>query len=245
MFKNLFGSKKNKLAPEPMLVDIHSHLLPGLDDGVESFDESLDIIREFKKMGFKKLITTPHIMGDFFKNKPEDIHEKLRELNDILVKENIEMIVEAAAEYYLDEWLIDKVDKGEELMTFGDNYVLMETSYINESSHLHQVVFQLKTKGYKPVLAHPERYTYLYDDFNKYQELLNLGVYFQINTISLLGYYSKKAKQIAEKLVENGMVHFLGSDCHGNRHIQALQKTMKEKSYAKALELNLLNYTLI
>lgn len=243
IFKNLFSSKKEETSSIPVTTDVHSHLLPGLDDGVETFEEALELVVAFKELGYNKLITTPHVMGDFFKNTPEGIINKKKELEAYLNEKGIEMQIEAAAEYYLDEWFMEKVEAGD-LLTFGKNYVLIETSYINEPGQLHEVIFELRAKGYIPVLAHPERYTYMYGAFEKYQDLIDKGALFQLNTISLSGYYSKRAKQIAEKLIEEKMIHFLGSDCHGTRHIEALKKTTKEKTYKKALSLNLLNHSL-
>lgn len=245
IFKNLFAGKSEKADLASLQVDIHSHLLPGLDDGVENMEDALEVIQAFHNLGFKKLITTPHVMGDFFKNKNEDITKKLEEVQAAVKAKGIDIVLEAAAEYYLDEWFIDKVNNDKPLLTLGDKYVLIETSYINESNQLHEILFKVKSKGYIPVLAHPERYTYLYDDFSKYERIYELGALFQINTISLSGYYSKKAKQVAETLVDKGMVDFLGSDCHGIRHIEALKRTTQEKSLKKALSLNLLNKSLL
>ena len=221
--------------------EIHSHLLPAIDDGVKSIEESIGIIRAFEKMGVKRIITTPHIMMDFYKNTPEIIQSKLITLQEALEKENIQVKVEAAAEYYLDEGFMSKLNNDEPLLTFGDKYVLFETSYINSSSYLISALFAMKSQGYKPVLAHPERYSYLYSGFDKFKELYDLGMYFQLNTNSLSGYYDKDAKKFAEKLIDNNMIDFIGSDCHGFRHLEALKKSTHTAYYQKALKLKLLN----
>ena len=241
-----FFSGKEEGAINPIKVDIHSHLLPGIDDGVEKFTEALEMVKKFSELGYKKLITTPHIMGDFYKNTPLGINEKLQELKRLVAESKIEIVLEACAEYYLDEWLVASLKKSEPLLSFGDSkYVLFETSYINEPAQLHETIFLMKAIGYKPILAHPERYTYLYSDFERYEEIKEKGVLFQLNTNSISGYYSPTAQKFAEKLIDNNMVDFIGSDCHGIRHMNALEKSMKSRIYSKLLKLDLLNNTLL
>lgn len=243
LFK-LFQRKKEEPAL-PVLIDMHSHILPGIDDGASNLDESLEIINGLISLGYKKAITTPHIMGDFFKNTPEIINSKLQELRDHLKQNNIDFHVEAAAEYYLDESFMQKINSNEPLLTFGNNYVLVETSYINEPSFLGEAIFILKSLGYRPILAHPERYIYLYSDFEKAVDIFNKDVLFQLNINSLSGYYSGAARQFAIKLIEKNMIHFIGTDCHGKRHIEALKKARQEKYYNKLLNLNLFNNSLL
>lgn len=240
-----FFSKKASSEIPSVLADMHSHLLPGLDDGVDNFEESIELIREFASLGYKKLITTPHVMGDFFRNTPESIHAKLEELKGLVAEANIDISLEAAAEYYLDESFMEKLRNGKKLLTFGNKYLLFETSYINESSFLKEAVFLIRSLGYKPVLAHPERYIYLYSDFEKFLEISEMGVLFQLNINSLSGYYSPIAKRFAEKLIDAGMVSFIGSDCHGTRHLEALRKSREKKYYRKLGSLPLLNNSLL
>lgn len=246
IFSKLFSNNNSgDDIPEPILVDMHSHLLPGIDDGVKSIEESVSVIREFLKLGFKKLITTPHIMGDFYRNTPEIILSKLELVKARIAEEGINIQLEAAAEYYLDESLINKLQKGEKLLTFGENYLLIETSYLNEPSNFAESIALIKQSGYWPVLAHPERYQYLYRGFEKFEEIYALDISFQLNTNSLMGYYSKPAQIFAEKLMDKNMIHFIGSDCHGMKHLDALQKTMKLKEYNKLSRLYLFNNALL
>ncbi len=225
-------------------VDIHSHLLPGLDDGVQSFEEAEEIILHFQRLGYKKLITTPHVMSDFFRNSNEDILNKLAELNAYLKQKGIDVIIEAAAEFYLDEALVDRIETDSPLLTFGKKYFLFETNFMTEPLNLKEFIFLATTKGYRPVLAHPERYLYLQSNFSKAEDLIGRGVLFQVNISSLSGYYSKSAQQTAQKLIDKGHVHFLGSDCHNLQHIQLLQETRRNKYFQKAISLPLLNHTL-
>jgi len=245
LFKFFSKTNKNKDI-EPVLVDMHSHLLPGLDDGSESLEDSIILIKEFVALGYKKLICTPHIMGDFFKNTPEIIHEKLAQLRKEVKNAGIDIQLEAAAEYYLDEWFMDKLDHKDNLLAFGgDKYLLFETSYINSSAYLDEALFRIKSLGLRPVLAHPERYTYLYENFNKFVEIYQKDVLFQININSLSGYYSKASQIFAQKLIGNNMVSFIGSDCHGIRHIEALRKSRLTNQYKKVLQSPLLNNSLL
>jgi len=239
------GNKETVTDLSPVLVDMHSHVLPGLDDGAESMLDSVELIRELSKLGYKKLIATPHIMGDFFKNTPEIINKKLELVRKALKEHQVDVELDAAAEYYLDEWFIKLLDSNTPLLTFGNKYLLFETSYINESAYFKEALFKIKSLGLKPVLAHPERYTYLYSDFSRFQDLYNQGVLFQININSLSGYYSKTAQKYAAKLIEKNMVDFIGTDCHGVRHVEALRKARSTKEYSKLLYSKILNNSLL
>jgi tyrosine-protein phosphatase YwqE len=240
----IFKKEENQVV-SIVTCDMHSHLLPGIDDGADSIETSIGLIQSFISLGYSRAITTPHVMGDFFKNTPETIRQALGIVQKELASRNISFDISAAAEYYLDEWFLQKLDKDEPLLTLGNSkYILFETSYINRPSQLHQAIFLMKAKGYQPVLAHPERYTYMYDNFAGYEEILQMGTLFQLNLNSLSGYYSKGAKAIAEKLIDKSWVHFVGTDCHAVKHIGALQRSMGTKYYKKLQSLNLLNDTL-
>ncbi|MCS7017980.1 MAG: CpsB/CapC family capsule biosynthesis tyrosine phosphatase [Cytophagales bacterium] len=219
---------------------MHSHLLPGIDDGVQTFEQAITIVRRFANLGYKKLIITPHIMGDCYRNSPEIIWNKLDQLSDIVKQLGIDIQLEAAAEYYLDEFFMRKLECGEQLLTFGDHYLLFETSFINYSPYLEEAIFLMFANGYKPVLAHPERYAYLYGKFHKLEELYNKGVLMQINSNSLVGYYGPEAKTVAELLIERRIVSFIGSDCHREKHLDAHQKAQAVENYTKALSSNII-----
>ncbi|WKZ58930.1 MAG: capsular biosynthesis protein [Cyclobacteriaceae bacterium] len=236
--------KKNVVSENPIRTDIHSHLLPGLDDGVQSFEDAEEIILRFIKAGYKKLITTPHIMSDAYRNTPEGIRARLAELKEYLKSKNIGIEIEAAAEYYLDEVFIKHVETDQELLTFGKRLLLFETNFMTEPLQLKEFIFMATTKGYQLVLAHPERYIFLQNDLAKAEDLINRGVYFQINTSSLTGYYSREAQRTAYKLIDKGWVHFVGSDCHSLQHIQLLEEAQTSRYYQKALTLPLLNNSL-
>ncbi|WP_229726143.1 tyrosine-protein phosphatase [Rufibacter glacialis] len=225
---------------------MHSHLLPGLDDGAATLEDSMELLESLVAMGFKKLCMTPHIMGDFYKNTPASIRAKLQLVQEAAVARGIQVELSCAAEYYVDEWFFAAVQNGEELLSFGGErkYVLMETSYMNEPSHLRQVIFAVQMAGYTPVLAHPERYTYFFDRMEALLSLRETGVLFQININSLTGYYSKQAKEVARQLIQKKAVEFLGTDTHAMKHINVLERALTEPLLQEALKLPLLNSSL-
>ncbi len=233
--------KKVKPSARSLKVDIHSHLLPGIDDGVNNWGEALFILKEFIALGYEKVITTPHILADYYPNTPEIILGKLAELKRIVAEEQLPIQVEAAAEYYLDESFIKNLEEEEELLTFGDNYLLFETSFINKPNFLIDAVFKISSHGYKPVMAHPERYTYLLEDPGLIDELLQRNVYLQLNLNSITGYYSKRSKKFAEKLIDKNCVSFVGSDCHNERHLSVIKDAVTMKYFQKVTGQNLLN----
>lgn len=237
--------RKNKIADLPPLkVDMHSHLLPGLDDGVSTFEEAEEIILRFVDLGYTRMITTPHVMSDAYRNTPAGINNKLQELKDHLLQKNIDITVSAAAEYYLDEALFKMVETNQPLLTFGQKYLLFETNFITEPFNLKEFIFLATTKGYKLILAHPERYLYLQNNLEKVQDLLDRGVLLQMNISSLTGYYSKPVQQMAFKLIDRGMIHWLGSDCHHLQHAQLVQEAKTLRYFRKALTLPLMNNSL-
>ena len=243
MIGSLFKKKKNF---EGLLstTDLHSHLLPGIDDGVQSIEESLEVINGFINLGFKKLITTPHIMHDFYKNDASIILSKLAEVRKALVEASLEIEVEAAAEYYLDEYFVELVNSESKLLTFGDNYLLFELSFMSKPLTLKEAIFSLQTKGYKPVLAHVERYLYFHDSIKDLQELANNGVLLQLNLLSLSGYYSKAVKKMANKLIEQEMISFIGSDCHNAQQLILIAEVLNSAAMNPLKEQNLLNNNL-
>ena len=236
--------RKKETIVKSLKVDIHSHLIPGIDDGSKTLDESIELLRRFKKMGYEKVITTPHIIKDFYPNTKETIFDGLRVLQDRIESEKLEIEVDVAAEHYLDEHLLRDINE-DNILVFGGKYVLFETSFINEPAYLNEIIFAIKSKGLIPVLAHPERYSYLQMKPELLDDLLERGTLFQLNIISLSGYYSRPAKKMAEMLIRNKQVHFAGSDCHTMRHLEALDSARNSKMYQRLIELPLLNDTLI
>lgn len=244
LLSRLFGRQLPEADLGSLHTDIHSHLIPGIDDGSTDLANSVDLIRGLHKLGYQKFITTPHIMSDFYRNTPEIILNGLDQVREAIDKEGIPVQIEAAAEYYCDGDFEKSITNGE-LLTFGDRYVLFELSYLNPSDNFDTVTFKLQLEGYKPVLAHPERYPYWYQSFDKYQEIRDKGVLLQINLASLTGHYGMVSKRIAERLIENNMVDLLGTDTHKLSHIDVFKRALKEPSLHQLLNSErLINATL-
>lgn len=219
-------TKKNSIH---LQADIHSHLIPGLDDGVKSFDESLHILRFFESNGYKKVITTPHIRPDMFHNTESDILAKLDALQQNLSREKLNIKLDAAAEYFICKELLEKINNSERLLSFGKKYLLIETSFYAKPLIFDEVIFSLKSNNYIPVLAHPERYQYLSDDFVWLKEIREKGVKMQVTLSSLVGMYGALPKKHAEKMLKNEMVDFLGSDIHNPNQLKALSRALQKK----------------
>lgn len=226
----LFKSKKDKLLQPAdisiLRTDIHSHLIPGIDDGADTMEQSIEILKEFERLGYKKVITTPHTMSDYYPNTPEIILSGLEKLREAVVSNQINLTVEAASEYNLDADFEKLVEQGE-LLTFGDNYVLFELPFFQEPPMLNDVIWKMQMKNYQPVLAHVERYTFWFDDWQRIEEIKERNVLFQLNVNSLTGHYGPEVKKIAERLIDNDMVDFLGSDCHNMNHIKLLGSALQ------------------
>ena len=244
---NIFGNKSRTEIPAELSIlkcDVHSHFIPGIDDGSQSIEDSIAMITAFAELGYKKIITTPHIMSDSYRNTPEIILSGLEKVRSALREKGIPIEMEAAAEYYLDFEFEKKIEDGN-ILSFGGKYVLFELSFVNPPDNVGAIIFKLITSGYKPVLAHPERYTFWHNDFSKYEEIIEKGALLQLNINSLTGHYSIPTKKIAERMIDNNMISLLGSDCHHLGHIELIKKARFEKSLHKLLASGkLLNATL-
>ena len=225
----------------PPRTDLHSHLLPGLDDGVKTMSEAIEVIGNFYNLGYRKMVTTPHIMSDYYPNDEHNINNTLAEVRSELRKKGIKVDLHAAAEYYLDEALIEKLENNEPLLTFGGKFLLFETAFMNEPVFLKEAVFKMSANGYKPVYAHPERYLYLMRKPALVKELLNMNVFFQLNILSLRNYYSKEVRKFAEKLLKMRAIHFIGSDCHNIRQFNSLKLALESRELSRLSAMRFFN----
>lgn len=223
MFK-LF-SKPSQSKPDYSMigVDMHSHLLPGIDDGSPDLETSLKLIRGMMELGFTKFITTPHIMWDMYRNDRDIILAKLELVREAVQKEGLAIEINAAAEYFLDDHVAGLVKNNEPLLTVSGNLVLTEFSMAYPSHSLKDVLFDMQMQGYQPIIAHPERYIYLEQNKEFYEELKDIGCLFQLNILSLAGYYGKTVQELAQYLLKKGQYDLVGTDLHSFRHLDALQ----------------------
>ena len=204
-------------------VDFHSHLLPGIDDGAKTFDDTLELITAMRALRFDELVTTPHVMKNIWDNSEEDILAKLSQTQTELLGKGIDITLNAAAEYLMDGNFTQHFQT-HRLLTVKDNYVLVEMSYINPPIQLYDILFDLQVAGYKPILAHPERYVFFHSKFSEYEKLKHAGCLFQINLLSTIGYYGLDVAETAKKLLRKGMIDFAGSDIHHQNHVSGFSR---------------------
>lgn len=240
-----------KKTPEPpdlsgLVTDMHSHLIPGIDDGATDPDNSIELISGLMELGYQKFVATPHILWDIFKNNKATINPAFESLKSALTANKINIPIKFAAEYFLDYHVDELIEDEIPLLTLKDNWVLVEFSFVSAPLDLKEKLFSLQMSGYQPVIAHPERYTYFGRSKEKYEELKEAGYFLQLNLLSLTGYYGKIPQEIAMMLVKNRLVDFLGTDLHHERHLHALQSATHLTDIIKSLQDsgNLLNPTL-
>lgn len=215
--------------------DMHSHLLPGIDDGVPTLDEAVEVIESLGRLGYKRVITTPHILWERYQNTPAIIREALGTVQAAVRKENIPVEVHAAAEYMLDDHFQELLNTDDLLTLDQEKHILVEMSFLHPPLALQKYLFDLQGKGYKPVLAHPERYPFYHLKLDEYQALKTAGCKFQVNILSITGHYGPDVQQSAQLLLRHGMVDFLGTDAHRIRHAHTLHAALRSGHLEKTL----------
>ena len=199
--------------------DMHSHLLPGIDDGAPDTSHSGQLKKGLEDLGYQQFITTPHVMWDIYKNTSTGIDGALKSLQ----QENHHPNIRAAAEYFMDDHFNDMMEKGEPLRCIDGKRVLVEFSFVAPPLDLKEQLFKLQIKGYEPILAHPERYAYFSGNKSIYDDFKSMGCLFQVNLLSFTGYYGKVPQELAAWLVSKNYIDFAGTDLHHDRHLEALR----------------------
>ena len=222
----LFFKKKPTALPDLSFlgIDMHSHLVPGIDDGSQDMQTSVELIRGMAELGYKKLITTPHILWDMYPNTAEQITTALLPLKDAVSNLGIQIELAAAAEYYLDDHFENELKARRPLLKLNGNLILVEFSMITAPLDLQALLFETQLHGYQPVIAHPERYAYLSRRREFFDELKNSGCYFQLNLLSLGGHYGAAVQELAEYLLKKQYYDLAGTDLHGHRHLEGLRR---------------------
>lgn len=229
-------AKSEKVDYSVFKTDMHSHLLPGIDDGAGDIETSVELIRGMSELGYKKLITTPHIIWDMYRNTPQIINEKLELVRNAIKKENIDIEIHAAAEYFLDEHVEELLTKKEPLLAVSGNKVLTEFSMAFPSMNIKDILFEMAIQGYHPIIAHPERYIYLQQNKEFYNELKDIGCMFQLNLLSLAGYYGRSVKDLAEYLLNNDFYDMVGTDLHNFHYLEGLEQMTMSNTLKKLIE---------
>lgn len=235
---NIFKKKEYLKDSLEGFIDIHNHILPGIDDGSPDLETSLNLIRRYKHLGVKDFICTPHIMNDYYPNNPQSISKALEKLNNAIIhSQDLNSVkISAAAEYMMDQSFMELLETGN-ILTLKSNYILVEMSYFQAPINLKEILFQLQTKGYKPVLAHPERYAYYHSkDLSKYEELKNRGCLFQVNALSLSTHYGTGIQRTANQLLEAELIDFIGTDTHRDQHIEKIESITIQKKISYSLK---------
>ena len=204
-------------------VDMHSHLLPGIDDGSPDVAQSVALITKLNALGFTKFLCTPHIFKELYPNTCDTINPALEAIKEGLKKANVNVEIGAAAEYMIDE----NFEIGDDLMCLPNKHILIEMSYLNETPNIEKVIFDLQIKGYTVILAHPERYNFYHQDMKRYRRYKDMGVLLQLNLLSVTGYYGKEVKKAADYLLESEMYDLAGTDLHHDKHLDALTRAIE------------------
>ncbi len=210
--------------------DMHSHLIPGIDDGAKTIEDSLILVRSLVEMGYRTIITTPHTMIDYYPNTSQTIQSGLATLQTALKENNINVSIKAASEYYIDEHFIKLIDT-EPLLTIYEKEVLVEFSMLYEPPMLMEVIYKMQTAGYRPIIAHPERYLFFHQEMRKLYEMKDRGCLMQLNMLSVSGYYGRNIKAIADKLISQNFYDYCGSDMHHEKHAANLKAMAGTKDY--------------
>ena len=229
------GSLNNLYSTLPVSTDIHSHILPGIDDGSPDIETSLQLIQGLYNLGIRRSIATPHIIGDLYRNTPETINNALEKLREACKKAEIKMDISAAAEYMLDDYFLDLLRNKSPLLTLQKNILLTEISYSTPPGNLEIITANIIEQGYKPVLAHPERYFYYHGNFDQYYKLTEMGFLLQVNLLSLTGYYGNGVKKAAKFILENNLANLVGTDLHHHQHLSALSNSKNRAIIQQAL----------
>lgn len=234
-----FFSKKKKAVSDyrfaNLVQDIHSHILPGLDDGSPDIETSLELVKTLSDAGITRLICTPHIIADIYRNTPAKINTALEILKKACLNNGLHTDISAAAEYMLDDYFMELLRTKQPLLTLRKNYILTELSYATAPNNLEQISFEININNYQPLMAHPERYYYYHDNYNTYYRLKDLGFFLQVNLLSLTGHYGKQVAKAAQFLFKNNLVDFVGSDIHHIGHVNLLTNDQNRDIIQKCL----------
>lgn len=229
---NIFRHKPSE--PEKLFfsTDIHCHVVPGIDDGSPDVDTSVELIRSMQSWGINRILATPHVTDSVFENSPETIAGPLAQLKEALRKADIDIDIDHSAEYRLDDLFKRQFESGI-IRPYPNDYILVENSWIQEPWGLDQTLFDIKIKCLSPILAHPERYTYYFSNKERLRKIHSDGTLFQINLLSLAGHYGKEQRKMAEWLIENDLVDFIGSDLHNLSHVESIERYLASKDYKR------------
>ena len=219
-----------------MGADIHSHLVPGVDDGAKTVNEAMRLLQHLAELGYQKVITTPHVASDYYPNTPQSIRTAFQALQAALAHDKLDIQVSIAAEYYADDHFEKLLASEDEILAFHGKHVLIESSMLSPIANLPKVIHQLLARDFQPILAHPERYLYYQKQPDQFSRFKAMGCQLQVNLLSLAGYYGRDQKKLGIQLLEMGLVDYLGTDLHQESQVKYLHKVLKDKEVMQLLE---------
>ena len=223
---SFFFRKKNQSLFDGF-IDFHNHLLPGIDDGSKSIEQSLEMLKVYNELGIEKVIASPHIFKDLYPNNLKTIKKSYESLTPSLINQNTKLLG-YGAEYMVDEFFLKEIEKKSKLLTTFDNYVLIEIPFFGELRLLEETLFKLQNMGYIPVLAHPERYISIQSS-KKIKDLKERGAKMQLNALSLIGFYGKDVQKKSREFLKLGLYNFIGTDGHNPYQLNKLKEIYLNK----------------
>ena len=233
--KSMFGKLFKRSKEQVKLfynTDVHCHILPGVDHGSQSMEQSLEMLRAEAEMGINRVILTSHVTAITFENTRETLTDAFMKLKDAVTDEGMDMELFLSAEYRMDEYF-DKEYAADHLIPMPGNHILLENSFQQELMNLDDLLFDMQVKGYRTILAHPERYTYYSRRRKRYEQLHNAGARFQVNILSFTGYFGEEARDSALWFAHNEMIDYLGSDMHNLKHAHIIMDYINSKEWKK------------
>ncbi|TRO65092.1 tyrosine-protein phosphatase [Christiangramia sabulilitoris] len=215
------------------ITDFHNHILPGIDDGAKSIEESIGLIKAFENISITNFVATPHVIGEYYPNTPQTISSAYQNLAKQLEDPSR---IAYAAEYMMDQHFIDILENGEILNIIGSK-VLVEMSYFQPPLNLNEILFKIQNASYSPILAHPERYAFFHSkSLEKFKDLKSRGCDFQLNMLSLSGHYGLGIQKTAFQMLENKMIDFICSDVHRIDHLEKIKKIKVPKKFSAGIQ---------
>lgn len=227
-----FFRKKQKNAQLFYNTDVHCHILPGVDHGSQSVEQSLEMLEAEMQMGINRVICTSHVTAETFENTPESLTNAYNILCKAVEEAGLDIELHVSAEYRIDEYWDTQYAQGN-ILPMPGKFILMENSFQQELLQLDELMFDLMVKGYRPILAHPERYGYYSHRHQRLEKLHSAGVKFQVNLLSLAGYFGQGPRETAVWLVKHGLVDMFATDMHDMKHAKVIQDYLRSKDWRK------------
>ena len=196
------------------MIDFHTHILPNVDDGSKSVEETFNLIKEAESVGFDSIISTSHYIENYYESPVDERQEWINALSGALKKESINVKLYLGNEVYFSENIIKLLNENKIAKINNSKYMLFEFAINVKPINVYDVIYEMLQNKITPILAHPERYRFVQQDPSLIYELIENGVLMQANYASIIGWYGQKAEILSKKFLESNMISFLGSDVH-------------------------------